>query len=149
MPLKYKQYRKDRCRFKLAYPKEYDAWRAIQRRCTNPKDNMYPHYGGRGIKRCARWDSFKNFIFDMGSCPEGFTLERMENDGDYEPTNCCWASEDDQAKNRSNNRRLTLNGRTMILADWARELGIKQVTISARLRRDLPIEKVLARSLRP
>lgn len=71
----------------------------MKQRCTNPKAPNYQYYGGRGIKYCERWEKFENFLADMGVRPEGMSIERMDNDGDYEPGNCKWATQVEQVHN--------------------------------------------------
>ncbi len=81
----------------------YRSWRNMKTRCTNRKQESFKHYGGRGIAVDRRWDSFENFLADMGERPEGTTLDRIDNDGDYEPDNCRWATPKEQ---RANQRKL-------------------------------------------
>lgn len=85
--------------------REYRIWTAMRQRCNNPKNTHYERYGGRGIKVCDRWNSsFENFIADMGYTPTPLhTLDRVNNDGNYEPSNCKWATRKEQAQNRTNN----------------------------------------------
>ena len=122
----------------------YTTWRGMIERCTKPTSRDWKDYGGRGIKVCERWLKFENFLVDMGEQPEGLTLDRFpNNDGNYEPDNCRWATRKQQANNRRSNVLLTFRGTTKSIAEWAAALGITYGAIYTRLRRGLPIEHIL------
>jgi hypothetical protein len=91
-------------------------------RVRNKNSSVYKYYGGRGITVCERWSSYENFLADMGECPDGLSLDRINVNGNYEPSNCRWATKDQQARNKRRNRFYTYNGKTMCLADWIREI---------------------------
>jgi len=105
--------------------KEYKSWSGMFERCFNSNNQDYERYGRRGITICERWEYFENFIADLGDCPEGLTLERTDNNGNYCPENCRWATQSDQARNTSDNIYLTDNtGETKLLIEWAKIKGI-------------------------
>lgn len=116
---------------------EYSTWEAMIQRCFNEHSDSFPRYGGRGITVCDRWrHSFANFIEDMKRKPTpGHSIERENNDGDYEPGNCVWATRAKQNRNMRSNRWITFKGRTMCLKDWAKDVGVHDVTLSKRLKK--------------
>ena len=118
-----------------AYVPTYRSWYAMIQRSTNPNNARYPSYGGRGIGVCERWLKFENFLADMGERPEGMTIERVDNDGHYEPRNCQWATRFEQDSNKSTNVKITFEGETLTLSEWSRRTGIHKMTLRNRLRR--------------
>lgn len=104
--------------------KTYSSWSNMMSRCYRPSTKSYPWYGGKGIKVCERWHTFSNFLADMGERPEGMTIDREDLDGDYEPGNCKWATRIQQDRHRRDTIMIEHDGKTMCLADWARELGV-------------------------
>lgn len=116
--------------------REYRAWQAMKDRCLNPHNVGYPNYGGRGIQVHQTWkDSFDQFRQDMGPCPEGWTLDRINNSGNYEPTNCRWATRETQGNNKRTNRKITLDGKAKTASQWEKELNIGHGTVTDRYRR--------------
>lgn len=113
---------------------EYYSWQNMIDRCYKPTARGYKDYGGRGIIVCERWrSSFANFVADMGRRPDGMTLDRTNTDANYAPENCRWATRTEQANNRRTNRIITIDGKSMTVAQWARQLGISCRVIHARL----------------
>ena len=115
---------------------EYKAWATMKQRCFNPKNPRKKTYSQRGITVCTRWvSSFENFFEDMGERPSPeHSLERRDNDGNYEPSNCYWATELEQQKNTTRNVKLEYKGRVMIQAEWARELNTNPKYIEHHLK---------------
>lgn len=109
------------------------SWVEMRRRCYAAHRKEYPNYGGRGIVVCDRWrDSLENFIEDMGPRPEGYTLERIDNDGPYSPDNCRWASRAEQELNKRSNVRHSIFGEMLTLSEAARKYGIGIATLHNR-----------------
>lgn len=119
------------------------AWAAMKHRCFNPNDIGYHRYGGRGITVCERWMTFENFLADMGTRPDGLSLERKDNNLGYSPDNCCWATRRTQNSNQRRTVRFTHEGRTMPMKHWARELGIHYDTVKLRRRNGWSLEDAL------
>lgn len=115
----------------------YRSWQAMLARCTNPNNQDYADYGGRGIQVCDAWrSSFENFLADMGVKPsKAYTLDRVEVNGNYEKGNCRWITQAEQTMNTRRTRRLTHNGETRSLTEWARILGVCKNTMYNRLGR--------------
>ena len=115
----------------------YVIWQAMRQRCHDPNFKSYPNYGGRGISICPEWAEFESFR--KWALANGYrkdlTIDRINNDGDYEPANCRWVSLADQAANKRNTHLITFQGRTQHLAAWSRELGIDHSLLRYRLAR--------------
>ncbi len=119
-------------------------------RCTKPEVIGYPNYGGRGVKVCERWlTSFDAFLEDVGPRPSrGHSLDRIDCDGNYEPGNVRWATREEQARNRRDNRMLTAFGRTQCATDWAAEAGVTVQTLLKRIDRGWDAERAIAAGAR-
>lgn len=115
---------------------EYSIWKGLKSRCYNPHETYYSHYGGRGISVCEKWlSSFENFISDVGNRPSKLhSIERKDNNGNYEPNNCYWATKKEQASNRRNNRVIYHNGTKMILQQWAEYFKVPVSTLHSQLK---------------
>lgn len=122
----------------------YGIWQGMIQRCTNPNHKSYKNYGGRGIKVCDRWrHSFINFLEDMGECPVGKSIERINNDGDYTPENCKWVTREEQNNNHRRNVVITYNGVSQNLTQWARIIEVTAKLLGQRLRNGWSIEEAL------
>lgn len=127
-----------------------NAWANMIRKCEQPRHSDYKYYGARGIKVCDRWHIFNFFVEDMGLRPEGLTLERQDNDGDYEPSNCVWATRQAQTENRRATALVEWQGRSMTVAAWEREFGWKAGVLKARLNRlGYTLEEAFTKSVKP
>lgn len=127
---------------------EYSVWKKMRHRCLTPSHQFYARYGGRGISICESWSKFENFYRDMGPRPtEKHTLDRINNDGNYEPNNCRWATRATQSANRSNNVFLTHDGQSHSLQEWSRLLNISQGTLWSRLKNGWSVEKTLGQKV--
>lgn len=111
----------------------YVTWLGMRDRCNNPKNTSYAAYGDRGITVCTRWDDFELFLSDMGERPEGMEIDRMDNDGHYEPCNCRWATNEEQANNTRKNRFVTIGGQRKTISQWARIAGIAPDSFANRV----------------
>lgn len=114
---------------------EYHSWSSMVQRCTNPKRESFEHYGGRGIKVCERWLVFENFLADMGRRPEGMSIDRKDNDGDYEPSNCRWADTTTQARNSKQVVWVEIDGVTKRLVEWCEDRKISINTVRCRVKK--------------
>lgn len=120
----------------------YCIWYNMHARCNDQSDSHYARYGGRGIKVCSEWYSYDVFFgWAMAhGYDEALTIDRIDNDGDYTPDNCRWATHRTQANNRSNNRHITVAGHTLTHAQWARALGISRQAIRQAVKKGVPAE---------
>lgn len=97
------------------------SWGYMRSRCLDPNSSSYSYYGGRGVTICKQWDSFEQFLKDLGPRPKGKTLDRIDPNGNYEPSNCRWATRREQCWNKRNSRIVTAFGESKILEEWARD----------------------------
>lgn len=124
----------------------YGTWHQMINRCENPKSKHYDRYGGRGIKVCDEWHDFWSFVKwsdSVGGRPNGYTLDRIDNDGNYCPENCRWADWKTQTSNKSSNRYITYNGKTQTIQQWSIDFGLNEQTLTNRINRGWSIERAL------
>ena len=118
----------------MSHTRIHNIWCDMNKRCNNSNASHYEYYGGRGIKVCDRWKSFENFYDDMiGTYSDGLTIDRINVDGNYEPSNCRWITMEDQARNKRTNIMITIDGETMCLAEWCRKFNLEYKTIRYRI----------------
>lgn len=122
----------------MARTPSWRSWVGMFDRCYNKKNHAYKNYGGRGISVCRRWHKFINFYADMGDRPPGASIERIDNDGNYNPSNCKWATRAEQRRNSRQNVLIRFGGITMCMADWAKESGISRAVLHARIKSGWP-----------
>ena len=123
----------------------YEVWRNMKQRCCNPNRSDYHRYGGRGIKVCESWEnSFESFVKDMGKRPKGYLLDRIDNNGNYEPSNCRWVTVTESSRNKSTNRVITFKGKTQTLIGWAEELNVNKHLIQKRLSYGWDLQRVMS-----
>src|SRR5258707_9500376 len=127
----------------------YQIWLGMKRRCVNQKRDDYRHYGGRGIKVCKRWQKFENFYEDMGDPPDGYSIERKNNNKGYNKENCKWATWSEQRRNTRLTTWLIIDNQKMNLQDAAEYLGIKHNTLWNRLKRGWSPERAVKEPLFP
>ena len=131
--------------FKNPHPL-YNVWQSMRGRCLNPNYRQWNDYGGRGIKICSRWDDFHAFVEDMGPRPEGYSIDRIDNDADYSPGNCRWASRKQQQRNQRRAVYVEIEGKRYRAIDLAEKVGVKTDTIVARAAKNLPMELILSKT---
>src|SRR3990167_204677 len=113
----------------------YATWRDMHARCSNPAKWNYKNYGGRGIKVCKRWMKFENFLADMGVKPEGKTIDKFpNNNGNYEPRNCRWATPKEQSRNKRDNTIFEINGEKKCQCEWCEIFGISSNLVTWRIK---------------
>lgn len=119
----------------------YHIWRGMFKRCNQPSAVGFKNYGGRGIKVSPVWSDFWRFVSDVGPRPsDQHQLDRINNDGDYEPSNIRWATSYDQCRNARYNKVITINGASKIMSDWAKDNHLPKSTVFNRLKRGWPVE---------
>ena len=131
--------------FKNPHPL-YSIWQGMLRRCDNPRFKQWADYGGRGIYVCDRWKEkgtgFQNFVADMGDRPQGYSLDRINNEIGYTPENCKWSSKKDQQRNQRVTRKVIIEGKEYIAADLADQCGMKTDTIVERAKKLTTLEEI-------
>lgn len=135
-----------RATHRMARSPEYEAWNSMIQRCTNPNAQAFQQYGGRGIKVFDLWRTFENFLADMGPRPSPkHSIDRINNDGNYEPGNCRWATRKEQQRNMRNNRMIVVDGVSMMLVEAVERAGLDYMMVYGRLYRGWDISRALSK----
>ena len=129
---------------RMTHSTTWKSWKSMRDRCLRKTDKDYKNYGGRGINVCAEWLSFEQFYKDMGDRPQGKTLGRKDNNGDYCKENCRWESSSEQLNNRRVSRYIEHNGEKKTIAEWAKAIGVSRQTIRYRLEAGWKTEDVIS-----
>lgn len=127
----------------------WKSWDAMKQRCLNPNSPDYPRYGAMGIKVCDRWLKIDEFLADMGERPEGKTIDRIDNSGNYEPGNCRWATASEQQFNKRSNLKLEYQGQIRSIVDLSNESGVPLKVLRWRLEHDWDLPRALKSPVRP
>jgi len=122
----------------------YRCWDHMIQRCENRKNTRWVDYGGRGISVCERWHDFRSFLTDMGECPSDHSIDRINNDGNYEPGNCRWANIFQQSQNTRRNVFLELNGERKTISEWSRCSGLAEGVLRYRADKKWPADLILS-----
>lgn len=133
----------------LSRTPEYYCWKNMLSRCYDSTDVSYQNYGARGIQVCSEWLIFESFLASMGVRPDGHSIERIDNDGDYEKKNCRWATRDEQMANTRVNRLVTYKGQTKTITQWGKELGLSRGVLAYRLKHWKDLETVMTAPAHP
>jgi len=127
----------------------YAVWSSMISRCKLPSCPSHKSHGGRGIKVCSRWGKFENFYLDMGDKPApNYSIDRIDNDGDYTPENCRWATAKEQQNNKRNSVFFEFNGKSMTIAQWSDSTGIRSDTLAKRIKNGWPLDKAFTLPVR-
>lgn len=134
---------------RMTRSREWETWHRMKQRCLDKNRSNFSYYGGRGIRVCERWmHSFESFMADMGTRPgDGYSIERLDHNGNYEPGNCKWATLSEQNRNKRSNVWLKFKGKRVLAADLAREYGVSQGCLRYRIARGIPLDRPVRRKV--
>ena len=133
----------------LSKTSEYKIWKDIRKRCLNPNSHAFHNYGGRGITICKKWDKFENFLKDMGKRPStAYTVERVNNERGYSPSNCRWILRSEQGKNTRRTVKIKIRGEIKCVIDWCKFFNISPQSYYRRLKKGLSPVEALSRPSR-